>query len=1627
IFLLKLSFALVVRGRRSGDRRRSGDGRRFSPLVSVRMPPPLVNCHDRIKHRFSSRRLSIIVKSLNDTQRGFLEKNGFGHLLDINWFSVPVPFMEWVMDHVIVDLSQFVHKKKCIKFTKLMVKQVFGIPSGNTPVILHSVDSNLISEFLRLKSFYSVNGDDKVSISHVTSLLLKDDNEESFMRSFMLIILSTILCPSTQNFVNLNYLYNLCDMKSLKLIDWYGHILTYILSEVKRYQGKVSSDEMNYGSSFYFGSCLPFLAIVYMDFLDLQHPDEECNHINYEVPRICNVRSEDFNFVMTVDRNSAFMDRNAYGLLNFRSLSSTPYDGSTCANRAAVQSPVDGSIPHDVLSENNTPPTIASVSHTSFEVDPIILPIVKKHCAILRKEFSDEIAATNSLNIPITNHMLPIFAKRLSLLSSDVYSLAISSQNRVNTSESPNLNYYSTPGPSRVNSHYQGTPTSSHFAYDLPNGDTHFTPANHDASCSSLQLSANNVTTTTEDGTNAALASASSPTGFNAANANQEDKTGSATFARRKRRKRHGKTNSDDESSVQLRVSADVEKCYRKPMFVVMSGYHASYEVFRKSLKPCGEVQDDVMGLYVRQFNFEHKNFSTNPLLRSKIAFSPFFSYKLNFPVDEFEPESIEAELTRINAETPISQADLLFLPMYLHDNWLLVVINPLWEEINVFDPFSASPPKVKDGTVRQVVQNFKLLCDHAEICNRNYTRYRVVSPSCSKISTLYPSLRKDSGIYIMMYIEYWDGRIMKHFNREDAAVFRKLLVHKLITSTLNEVKDPKSILASSTMTASASLVFRCFIMDGVNRNRERPILDRIEDSVKKRREVCESSDPTKVFIEAMKNLSEKQKLIVDELGFGSLLTLSCHKVPMHLYKWLADHFEVPTKTLKLPNGFSFTVNAKCVHNILGIPYTAWKIIDKGSEKWLQFIQTQIPSKGRTPTVEELIAMITPDLLGDDFARVFLLLALSSFLCPNTRNVCSSRYYYGILDVTSISDLDWCSLVLNWLVSYIQKYQDANRLNPCFPKGGCTMLLVVTYLEFLSTSEFKLGNIIPRLSIWTNSIMQTLSLLDSISSSPMHFGRLPLPVDVEDSFRNKLKPSAQLRLKKNLNDLSNKFHQSVSPNGSSASSIFANDVIRLVFSEFCHAFNSKLDGLDNSCSYLDDTDSEDDSCFHTSNGQKSTFPKRRKISDKEYELLSQNFPKLPIPILESKISCSHIWDNLFLKLVAESNMEIDDTIFLTNNSSNDDFLFKRLFGMQEDMTTCPMQPSDENSFDLISFADCYKRNPVLEKHVSSGVENLLTSGFIDKAKEAPSKAPTYKYDALGRTVFPRRNDLQHHAANKPAHSVQGFASERNGPFPTFDIVSHVFGDEGEKNVSSTGLANTTNIGSFPTGFVQCNNFIYHTSTGSKACNTSTSNNVERNCAVIVPSPTEHKLYSILTNHILQPGAMSLLQHKNFKPEYLQMVGVDPERSKIVHIPICVEKQWLLVVVNFINSTFDVLSPQYGTDQVNSVISSVVYNFKMFFIASFPNFSNFNIRDFTVRIMHVPKQEFRYDSGILVLHFIKTFNGNKVQQITNVDVQGLREKFLFELATYSYNTARNPTVQNFLKMTVNEPNYGNWTY
>jgi len=215
-----------------------------------------------VKIRCSTSRLKKLCDDLSEKQKYFVRANGFGHFLNLSVFTVPIPLLEWVMRNFQVGVKEFQYGDKRIRFTRAMIQQVFCFICGDTPVNLDNVSAELIEEARLVSVDYVINGR-KPSIAEAVRLCLAENNEDAFMRSFMVVALGTLICPNTQNSFDLNILSYLMRPAEIRNYDWATFAFDYIIQEVLRFQENIASHDVHIRNNTHcYGSCLPLLVVI---------------------------------------------------------------------------------------------------------------------------------------------------------------------------------------------------------------------------------------------------------------------------------------------------------------------------------------------------------------------------------------------------------------------------------------------------------------------------------------------------------------------------------------------------------------------------------------------------------------------------------------------------------------------------------------------------------------------------------------------------------------------------------------------------------------------------------------------------------------------------------------------------------------------------------------------------------------------------------------------------------------------------------------------------------------------------------------------------------------------------------------------------------------------------------------------------------------------------------------------------------------------------------------------------------------------------------------------------------------------------------------------------------------------
>ncbi|XP_037480461.1 uncharacterized protein LOC119357702 [Triticum dicoccoides] len=222
------------------------------------------------------------------------------------------------------------------------------------------------------------------------------------------------MAPRTGNMVPLEYLVSLEVADEVCEYAWGEQIMKDVISEVDTFQKKKKKALLDgVFKKIWVGSCLPLLAIIYMDHLDFPESSLSTHQINYSLPRASHVTDDDFDFVMLHDKSRLSLNPHIYGARPFRALDTTPYaiqapnykDQSD--QQPYIQQTETDSTEHPAGDMHHQVPTLPIKQ--SKEPSAFILPILQRHSS----KWAEDISKA-------TSRLTKLHAKRMNELAQDV-------------------------------------------------------------------------------------------------------------------------------------------------------------------------------------------------------------------------------------------------------------------------------------------------------------------------------------------------------------------------------------------------------------------------------------------------------------------------------------------------------------------------------------------------------------------------------------------------------------------------------------------------------------------------------------------------------------------------------------------------------------------------------------------------------------------------------------------------------------------------------------------------------------------------------------------------------------------------------------------------------------------------------------------------------------------------------------------------------------------------------------------------------------------------------------------------------------------------------------------------------
>ncbi|XP_031106287.1 uncharacterized protein LOC116010934 [Ipomoea triloba] len=225
-----------------------------------------------------------------------------------------------------------------------------------------------------------------------------------------------------------------------------------------------------------------------------------------------------------------------------------------------------------------------------------------------------------------------------------------------------------------------------------------------------------------------------------------------------------------------------------------------------------------------------------------------------------------------------------------------------------------------------------------------------------------------------------------------------------------------------------------------------------------------------KHFRELLSSLNSAQQQAVQDIGFGSMLTMTVFDWDSRLTRYLVQKFDPYKCSLDL-QGDQMRISADDVYSTLELPNGQDPVIEATSEtepaeyvnlltEWRHIweITNGSPLIGRMPA-----KMIERGDSGDWFKRDFVILLVSSILKGNQSRNAAYKVLYSLADVSKIKDLNWCEYTFKSLIDSVESWKKKPNAFFCGP----ALFLMLTYLDRLEFNGKKIQRITPAITSWT--------------------------------------------------------------------------------------------------------------------------------------------------------------------------------------------------------------------------------------------------------------------------------------------------------------------------------------------------------------------------------------------------------------------------------------------------------------------------------------------------------------------------------------------------------------------------------
>ncbi|CAA0830821.1 Unknown protein [Striga hermonthica] len=258
-------------------------------------------------------------------------------------------------------------------------------------------------------------------------------------------------------------------------------------------------------------------------------------------------------------------------------------------------------------------------------------------------------------------------------------------------------------------------------------------------------------------------------------------------------------------------------------------------------------------------------------------------------------------------------------------------------------------------------------------------------------------------------------------------------------------------------------------------------------------------TSPT-IFVKAVSGLSEDQRCVVRDMGFGCLLDLKITATPTKMEYWLVDNFSHMDRKLQLYDGEKIHMKEDDVYSVMGLPRGTIEVTnrkkktDSGAFKeWADIYNVSVATKITATKVLEMIQ--TCDRSDDWFKRHFVVLMITCLFESSQNGVANLRTVHLLDDLSNVNKMNWCAYLIRCLVG-AKKSWNASRKRKNFT--GPLLFFTLFYVDKVVLSIRTVARSLPIFKSWNNGLLKVREQ-DEIAAGAFERGYVDDDIHVLDA------------------------------------------------------------------------------------------------------------------------------------------------------------------------------------------------------------------------------------------------------------------------------------------------------------------------------------------------------------------------------------------------------------------------------------------------------------------------------------------------------------------------------------------------